>query len=97
MSAVASPADLAVSAGLTYINCFGRRVPNDVVAVEVSAIKAADGSTVPMSHRNRIASLVIPPAWRDVWICCDLRATLQAVGRDELGRKQYIYHARWQK
>src|SRR4051794_25961361 len=43
---------------------------------------------------KRINSLVIPPAWRDVWICTDARGHIQAVGRDERGRKQYRYHPR---
>ncbi len=41
---------------------------------------------------SRIASLVIPPAWRDVWIARDASAHLQATGRDAKGRKQYRYH-----
>jgi DNA topoisomerase-1 len=44
---------------------------------------------------GRIAELVIPPAWRDVWICMDPRGHLQATGVDAAGRKQYLYHARW--
>ena len=43
----------------------------------------------------RIRSLVIPPAWTDVWICPDPRGHLQATGRDARGRKQYRYHAKW--
>ena len=42
---------------------------------------------------ERIRALVIPPAWRDVWIAPDPRGHIQAVGRDEKGRRQYIYHA----
>jgi len=44
---------------------------------------------------RRIRSLVIPPAWRDVWICRDPRGHLQATGRDARARKQYRYHPRW--
>lgn len=44
---------------------------------------------------KRIKSLVIPPAWTDVWICADARGHLQAVGRDARGRKQYRYHLDW--
>jgi DNA topoisomerase IB len=44
---------------------------------------------------ERIAELVIPPAWRDVWICMDPHGHLQATGVDAAGRKQYLYHARW--
>ena len=45
----------------------------------------------------RIKSLVIPPAWEDVWICPDARGHLQATGRDAKGRKQYRYHPRWRE
>jgi len=44
---------------------------------------------------RRIASLVIPPAWTDIWICTDPHGHLQATGRDARGRKQYRYHQRW--
>ena len=43
----------------------------------------------------RIRSLVIPPAWTDVWICTNPRGHLQATGRDARGRKQYRYHPKW--
>ncbi|MFB4390483.1 MULTISPECIES: DNA topoisomerase IB [unclassified Pseudomonas] len=43
----------------------------------------------------RIAALVIPPAYTDVWICLDPHGHLQATGRDARGRKQYRYHAEW--
>lgn len=46
---------------------------------------------------DRIRSVVIPPAWRDVWICDDPRGHLQAVGRDACGRKQYRYHPDWRR
>jgi DNA topoisomerase I len=46
---------------------------------------------------RRIKALVIPPAWRDVWICPVATGHLQAVGRDARGRKQYRYHARWRQ
>jgi DNA topoisomerase IB len=44
---------------------------------------------------GRIRSLVIPPAWRDVWICPDPRGHIQAVGVDQAGRRQYRYHDVW--
>ena len=47
------------------------------------------------ADRERIRSLVIPPAWRDVWIAPESDAHLQATGIDDAGRKQYLYHARW--
>jgi DNA topoisomerase I len=42
---------------------------------------------------ERIESLAIPPAWRDVWISPRPRAKLQATGIDSAGRTQYLYHA----
>src|SRR5260221_11906545 len=44
---------------------------------------------------DRIRGLVIPPAWKDVWISTRPRGHLQATGRDARGRKQRIYHAPW--
>jgi DNA topoisomerase-1 len=49
------------------------------------------------SELKRIAGLVVPPAWSDVWICPDPRGHLQATGRDARGRKQYRYHADWRQ
>lgn len=43
----------------------------------------------------RIRALAIPPAWTDVWICRAANGHIQATGRDQRGRKQYRYHARW--
>jgi DNA topoisomerase IB len=44
---------------------------------------------------QRIASLAIPPAYEDVWICRKPNGHLQATGRDARGRKQYRYHPKW--
>jgi DNA topoisomerase-1 len=41
---------------------------------------------------ERIEALVIPPAWKDVWISPNPRAKLQATGIDAAGRRQYLYH-----
>jgi len=43
----------------------------------------------------RIRSLVLPPAWKDVWICAKENGHLQATGIDARGRKQYRYHPLW--
>jgi DNA topoisomerase-1 len=45
----------------------------------------------------RIHALVIPPAWRDVWICPDPLGHLQATGVDTAGRRQYLYHELWRE
>ena len=54
-----------------------------------------DGNGIDEADRLRIASLAIPPAWTEVWICQDERGHLQATGRDAAGRKQYVYHSDW--
>lgn len=43
----------------------------------------------------RLKALAIPPAWTEVWISPKASGHIQATGRDERGRKQYIYHAEW--
>lgn len=43
---------------------------------------------------TRIDALRIPPAWRDVHIAYNPRASIQAWGFDARGRKQYRYHER---
>ena len=45
----------------------------------------------------RITALVIPPAWKDVWISPDPFGHIQATGIDARGRKQYLYHPRWRE
>ena len=54
--------------------------------------KIADEETL-----ERIRQLAIPPAWKEVWICPDPFGHIQATGYDEAGRKQYLYHERWQQ
>ena len=60
------------------------------------AYLATDGQRIhdPRTLR-RIKSLVIPPAWTDVWICPISNGHIQATGRDSRRRKQYIYHPNW--
>ena len=54
---------------------------------------APDGTRIgDPAQRKRINSLVIPPAWTDVWICPDPNGHIQATARDARGRKQYRYH-----
>jgi DNA topoisomerase-1 len=57
---------------------------------DAKGVRVADDAV-----RARIASLAIPPAWRDVWICASEDGHIAAVGEDERGRRQYLYHERW--
>ena len=45
----------------------------------------------------RIEALVIPPAWREVWICPWPNGHIQATGTDAAGRRQYRYHDEWRR
>ncbi|HIG74670.1 MAG TPA: DNA topoisomerase IB [Bacteroidetes bacterium] len=57
-----------------------------------------DGSLVDDAEtRERIDTLAIPPAYREVWICTLSNGHLQATGRDERERKQYRYHPLWEE
>lgn len=57
-----------------------------------------DGSPLKDSEElARVRSLVIPPAWSDVWICPSKNGHLQAVGTDARGRKQYRYHSSYRE
>ena len=40
---------------------------------------------------------MIPPAWKDVWICPYPMGHIQATGVDAAGRKQYLYHPKWRE
>src|SRR5690349_4415618 len=91
------PRRSAISAGLHYTNDSRpgyRRVRHG------SSFHYVDEKGRTLRDRDqlgRIRALVIPPAWKDVWICADPRGHLQAVGRDARGRKQYRYHPKWRE
>ena len=53
------------------------------------------GNRLAAENIQRCKLLVIPPAWEQVWICPAPNGHLQAVGTDDAGRRQYIYHQQW--
>lgn len=53
------------------------------------------GRPLPPEDAERCKALVIPPAWTEVWISPYPHGHLQAVGTDDAGRRQYIYHPAW--
>jgi DNA topoisomerase IB len=53
------------------------------------------GARLSAEDAERVKGLVIPPAWEDVWICPVPNGHLQAVGTDDAGRRQYLYHPDW--
>jgi DNA topoisomerase I len=81
--------------GLLYVNPFERGIERRRHGKGFTYVSPSGKTVKSASTRKRIESLVIPPAWEDVWICPKSRGHIQAVGRDAAGRKQYIYHPRW--
>jgi len=82
----------AAAAGLRYVEdgepgFSRRRRGKGFEYLDIRGKTLSDAGT-----KERVSSLAIPPAWRDVWICPHPDGHLQATGRDEAGRKQYIYH-----
>jgi DNA topoisomerase-1 len=91
------PLESAKFAGLRYVTGEGpgivrRRAGKGFSYVDVDSKPVRDKATL-----KRIASLVIPPAWENVWICPVANGHIQAVGRDAKGRKQYRYHPRYRE
>jgi DNA topoisomerase IB len=88
-------ATTSISARLRHVDCGGpgfRRVRRG----RGFAIVDPDGEQVDDPDTlQRINELVIPPAWKDVWICPYPGGHIQATGIDQKGRKQYLYHPRW--
>ena len=91
------PLESAKFAGLRYVTGEGpgivrRRAGKGFTYVGVDSKPVRDKATL-----KRIESLVIPPAWENVWICPVESGHIQAVGRDARGRKQYRYHPRYRE
>ena len=69
-----------------------RRAGRGWTYLDTDGQRIADPATV-----GRIRALVIPPAWREVWICPYPNGHIQAVGTDAAGRRQYRYHDAWRE
>jgi DNA topoisomerase-1 len=96
-SPVSEELRVAREAGLSYVTD-GRPGIKRVGDAGKFRYVDANGKTVrDKAVLERIRSLVIPPAWTDVWICASANGHLQATGRDARGRKQYRYHPRWRE
>ena len=89
---ISDPRDAAREAGLVYVNDDMPGITR-VRSGKGFRYRGPDGKTITdKAERQRLASLAIPPAYTDVWICPDPRGHIQATGRDDKGRKQYRYH-----
>ena len=95
VSVTPDPATSAAEAGLRYVSDEKPGIRRLRAGQGFRYVRPDGSSVKDPATRGRIAALVIPPAWTDVWIATDPRGHIQATGRDAKGRKQYRYHARW--
>jgi DNA topoisomerase-1 len=91
------PLKSASVAGLRYIRAEGPGITRIKGGKDFRYVGPDGKEITDESELKRIRSLVIPPAWTDVWICPSPSGHLQAVGRDAKGRKQYRYHPEYRK
>jgi DNA topoisomerase-1 len=94
---ITDPAESAKAAGLRYVS---DGQPGIHRRRRGTGFEYLDADGKPVRDREvlkRIRSLVIPPAWQDVWICTNPKGHLQVTGRDARGRKQSRYHPRWRE
>jgi DNA topoisomerase-1 len=89
---IVDPKDAAESAGLLYVSDEEPGIRRKKVGKGFTFIKPGGAKVQDEATLKRIRSLVIPPAWTDVWICAKANGHIQATGRDAKGRKQYRYH-----
>jgi DNA topoisomerase I len=90
-----NPKDTAVLAGLKYISDEQPGITRQRRGKGFIYLNSNGEQVVNEKIISRIKSLVIPPAWKDVWICPASNGHIQVTGRDIRGRKQYIYHPEW--
>ena len=97
VSLISDPVQSAKAAGLRYLS---DSKPGLTRKKSGKAFRYfdADGKQIREAEvLGRIKSLVIPPAWQNVWISPIANGHLQATGRDARGRKQSRYHPRWRE
>lgn len=94
MVATTDPVEAARAAGLTYVSDEEPGIRR-LRAGKGFRYIGPNGTPTSVRTKDRITALVIPPAWTDVWICSSPKGHIQAIGRDDAGRKQYLYHPSW--
>ncbi|HLK22113.1 MAG TPA: hypothetical protein VKT81_24360 [Bryobacteraceae bacterium] len=97
MKTEADPKVAAKAAGLLYVNDNGPGIQRRRRGKGFFYIGVDSKPVTNKRVLKRIASLVIPPAWENVWICPVENGHIQAVGRDARKRKQYRYHPRYRE
>jgi DNA topoisomerase-1 len=87
----------ADAAGLVYVSDQDPGIGRRRSGLGFSYIHPDGAPVKDTGTLERIRALAIPPAWTEVWISPWPRGHIQAVGRDQKGRKQYRYHAGWRQ
>jgi DNA topoisomerase-1 len=93
----AEAAQMAIEAGLIYVSDAEPGIRRMRVGKGFRYVTPENRRLAAEKELKRIASLAIPPAYKDVWISVQARGHLQATGRDARGRKQYRYHPEWRQ
>lgn len=94
---IADPVESSKQAGLRYVTDSKPGITRRPWRKGFRYFDAAGKLIKDESVLGRIKSLVIPPAWTEVWICPVANGHLQATGRDARRRKQSRYHPRWRE
>ncbi len=90
-----APYDVARAARLKYVEVCETWIVRRRCGKSFRYVDSTGKQVSSLRVRDRIAALVIPPAWRKVLICPIAHGHIQAVGFDARGRKQFLYHERW--
>jgi DNA topoisomerase I len=96
VSIITDPLEAAKAAKLRYVSDSDAGITRERHGKGFTYLDAK-GKRISEAERERVEALVIPPAWEDVWICPSANGHILATGRDQKGRKQYLYHPRWRE
>jgi DNA topoisomerase-1 len=91
-ASIVHPKDAARAAGLRYVSDSQPGMRRKNAGKRFTYVYPGGTRVEDQANLKRIRSIVIPPAWTDVWICLYPHGHVQATGRDTRGRKQYRYH-----
>ncbi len=87
--------EVAEAAGLVYVSDETPGITRKKAGKGWTFLDAKGRTVTDYWERKRIEKIGVPPAYTDVWICPKENGHIQATGRDDKGRKQYRYHAKW--
>lgn len=94
-SKLEDPVKVAKIAGLKYVNDSQPGYTRKKAGKGFYYLDEHENKIKDKEILSRLKKLVLPPAWKDIWICPSSNGHLQATGYDSLNRKQYRYHENW--